>query len=491
MRALARRTRDAHGGVPLFRNAYALAANTAITSALGFAFWIAAARLYAPVVVGAGSAAVSLMMVSSTVAQLNLMQGLARVLPALGRRRRGLVTASYAVTALLALLVVGLLVAVVRLTGVHIGALPTDEPGALMWFAGAVVAWTVFSLQDGVLTGLRRAAWLPVENAGFGVLKLVLLVAFAGLLPGHGIFAAWTLPLVVFIVPINVLVYRRLLRPASVDPADHDADSVSAGPADRHDDPASAGPADRDADSASSDPADRDADPAFAARAIAGFVAGDYVGSLFALASTMLLPPIVLALLGARANAHFYVAWTVVFALETVALNFATSLTVEGAIDGSALAGMSGAIVRRIGLLFAVVVPVLLLIAPFVLAIYGPTYAQESTTVLRVLALGVVGRAVIAPSVAIARVQRRVRRIITIEAALGLLILGGTPLGIALLGLPGVAVAYAVAHVVVAAALTPSLVRFVRRGDADHQLSPAPTPPRVLAMSIVTDRNAG
>lgn len=466
MRAL-RRPSAARGGVPLFRNAYALAANTAITSALGFAFWIAAARLYAPSVVGAGAAAVSLMMLLSTVAQLNLVHGLARVLPAVGSRRRDLVTVSYVATALLAVLVVGAVVVVVEHTHLHVAALPAGGSGDRVWFAGAVVAWTLFAVQDGVLTGLRRATWLPVENAGFGVLKLALLVAFAGALPTDGIFAAWTVPLVVFVVPVTVLVYRRLLRPPPHRPQRGVGDGTTDGAAAAGD------------------------DRPLALRAVARFVAGDYVGSLFALASTMLLPPLVIGLLGARANAEFYVAWTIVFALETVALNFATSLTVEGAIDETALARMARAIVRRTAVLFAVVVPTLLVVAPYVLAVYGPAYADGSTTVLRILALGVVGRVVIAPSVAIARVQRRVRRIVAIEAGLGVLIVGCTPPAVSLLGLPGVAVAYAVAHAVVAAALAPSLAAFLRHGDAGPPARRPQAPPPVPAIAGATNRNDG
>jgi len=422
----------------LARTGYTLAANTAITSLLGFGFWIAAARLYPPSAVGRGSAAVALMMLLSTVAQLNLMHGLAGLLPGLGGQRRTLVAAAYGVTGALSVIVVGALLVLAATTGLRVPALPSASAAEVVWFACAVLAWTLFALQDGVLTGLHRASWLPVENAVFGALKLGLLVAFASLSPRTGVFLAWTVPLVLLIVPVNVAVFGRLLRPA----AGRGGTSLRS-------------------------------------RALVRFVAGDYLGSLFALTSTTLLPPIVLATLGAEASAHFAIAWTIAFALETVALNFATSLTVQGAEHGELLPQLTRATIRRTAVLLAAAVPVLLVVAPSVLRVYGEAYVEGSTPVLRLLAVGVVFRVVIAPSLAVFRVQRRARRIVVAEGLLGATVVGSALLAIPALGLPGVGLAYAVGQAVTAAFLVPSLVRALR-----SPVTSTPFPDRVPAGSV-------
>ena len=51
-----------------------------------------------------------------------------------------------------------------------------------------------------MLIGLGRADWVLVENVVFGVVKIVLLVALATALPDEGIFASWTLPLILIVV---------------------------------------------------------------------------------------------------------------------------------------------------------------------------------------------------------------------------------------------------------------------------------------------------
>jgi hypothetical protein len=67
------------------------------------------------------------------------------------------------------------------------------------WFLAATVAWCIFTLQDCVLTGLRRSIWVPVESVAFGVAKIGPLVVFAA--PAAGIFASWRIPMAVVLVP--------------------------------------------------------------------------------------------------------------------------------------------------------------------------------------------------------------------------------------------------------------------------------------------------
>ena len=53
----------------------------------------------------------------------------------------------------------------------------------------SVLAWNIFTLEDGVLTGLRAAVWAPLENGGYALAKIVLLVALVPVSRKFGIFA--------------------------------------------------------------------------------------------------------------------------------------------------------------------------------------------------------------------------------------------------------------------------------------------------------------
>ena len=74
--------------VPLYRNAYALMANTAGNSILGLLYWVLAARTFPDAAVGRGNALISLMMLVSTFTQLNWSGALIRFLPRAGRSAR-------------------------------------------------------------------------------------------------------------------------------------------------------------------------------------------------------------------------------------------------------------------------------------------------------------------------------------------------------------------------------------------------------------------
>src|SRR5918992_3756908 len=88
---------------PLFRNAYALMANGGLTGVLGLGYWLLAARLYPPDVVGRNSAVLQAILFVSGLTAINYM--LIRFVPQSGRRTGRLVVGSYAIGAITAALI--------------------------------------------------------------------------------------------------------------------------------------------------------------------------------------------------------------------------------------------------------------------------------------------------------------------------------------------------------------------------------------------------
>jgi hypothetical protein len=88
------------------------------------------------------------------------------------------------------------------------------------WFVVSTAAWSVFSLQDSALTGLRASVWIPLENAAYGVVKLGLLVVVAQTSLSDGAFTSWTLPVLALLVPVNLLLFRRLVPRHTASTAD-------------------------------------------------------------------------------------------------------------------------------------------------------------------------------------------------------------------------------------------------------------------------------
>ncbi|HEU5160525.1 MAG TPA: hypothetical protein VFU43_26235 [Streptosporangiaceae bacterium] len=415
---------------PLFRNAYALMANGGLTGVLGLGYWLLAARLYPPDVVGRNSAVLQAVLFVSGLTAINYM--LIRFIPQSGRRTKRLVLGSYAVGSLTAALIgLGFLLTL-GLWGPSFARL--SQAGPALWFIVGVVAWNIFAQQDGVFTGLRRAGWVPVENVVFGVVKVALLIPFATMAPADGILLSTVLPAVIALFPVNWLIFRRLI-PAHAAATDG-----------RHRPPTLG--------------------------QIGRYMGGDYVGSLFSHASINLIPVVVAAHVAPSVNAYFMMAWVLGAMLDLLATNMAMSLTVEGAFDGARLAETARAALRRTVMLVVPAALVVIVAAPIGLRVFGESYVHGSD-LLRLLAAAALPKAIIEIYMGVLRVQSRTRPVAVLQAVrfLGVLavITMFTANG-AYVTIVGVAVL--AVHVVVAAAIYPRL-RAIARPRPSSAGSPA------------------
>ena len=365
------------------------------------------------------------MMTISTFAQLDLAWMLLRFLPRWRATAGRSILTAYGV-ATTAAVVLGLGFALVA-GRVNQNLSFLRGGGITVAFCLSVVVWGVFAIQDGALTGLGRAVVVPIENSSFAVAKLALLGAFSALLPRWGIFSAWILPVAVSIIPINLLIFRRYL------PAHRERPRLP-------------------------DVLDR--------TSVARYVAYDYAGGLCGALTTIALPLVVTALLGTDANGLFYIAWTIVLVLDTVALSLGSSLLVEGSYDPGQLQVYARRVVRRGALLLLPAIVAVFLLAPVALSIFGPQYAQESTSVLRILVLGLVPRSIIILYTSIARIRGEVRSVLGVVMASTALILALVYVLSSSFGLNGVAAGWVVGYAVPAIVLVPFVVRMLRSEPA-------------------------
>ena len=82
-------------------------------------------------------------------------------------------------------------------------------------FVLAVAATAIFTIEDSVLVGLRRAAWVPVENSAFGVAKIAILFALAPIGTAFALYSSWMIPLTLTIPIISAVLFYRFLPGAS------------------------------------------------------------------------------------------------------------------------------------------------------------------------------------------------------------------------------------------------------------------------------------
>jgi len=403
-----------HLRTPLFRNGYALIISTGITSLLGLLYWTIAARSYETDNVGLNSTAISAMIFLSGIAQFNLQETMIRFIPQAGTRTLRLVVTTYGIVIALSV-IAGLIFCI----GISIWApalsFLTESAASVVWFVCALILWGVFVIQDSVLIGLRQALWIPFENAIFSVSKIILLLLLASSFPQDGIFISWTIAVAAIILPINYIIFRRLI-PRYI---------------------------------AQAQPPSMD----FSLRHLSKYVASNYVAALLSNMSSALLPILIVQLAGPTANAHFYLAWIVASSLQIVTANMATSMTVEGAMNQASLEENKRRATIGIARLVIPASALLIVFAPLILQVMGPSYAEESTGLMQLLALAALPNIYNMLYVGLARIQNRMRGVVGVYAANAIMVLGLSITFLPHYGITGVGLAWVISQTTIAAVL--------------------------------------
>ncbi|MFF8094483.1 lipopolysaccharide biosynthesis protein [Streptomyces sp. NPDC016675] len=420
-----------HGGDSLFKNAYFLMLSTGVSAVLGLGFWLVAARYYSEEAVGQGSAAIAAMRLLASITATTMIGAVVRFVPRAGRATGPLVWRAYAASSVVVAVAAFVFLLTLDLWGASYAPLGTAAAGTL--FVAACVAWALLTLQDGVLTGLRKAEWVPAGNAVFSLGKLILLAVFATTLPVLGIFVSWAVAIAFSTLPLGWLIFRRLIPRQAA--ADHDVEPP--------------GP-----------------------REMGRFLAGDSLGALFSLAMINLLPVMVAVNFSAAQNGYFYVAYTVGGTMEFMAINMASSLTAHASHDPRRLAdGVRGAL-RRMTLLLVPVVLFLVVFAPQILAPFDADYAEHGSTVLRLLALGALPRIVVELYIGVLRVQGRTGMLAAVQGAMCVLVLGSAALLFTSAGIAGAGWAVLGGMTVVAVGCAPGLRATLRGADGAGRPGP-------------------
>jgi O-antigen/teichoic acid export membrane protein len=398
---------------PQHRDGLALVVSSALSSGIGLLYWVVAALLFDQATVGLNSAAISAMTLLGTAAQLNLGNAMLRFVPVAGSSVRALVLRCYLVAVLAATVVGAAFVLGAGLWAPDLLA-AVGRPALFAFFVVSTPVWTMFVLQDYVLTAIKRATVVPVENLVFAILKIVLLGVAAWLAMTSGIAVSWVVS-TVLIVGVMTLYLVRVLpaRPAA----------TPTGP------------------------------PPVTVRDVAQFVRSDYAGNVCWLVAVFGLPLVVLALAGPEAAATYGITWQIAFALYLVVNGMGQSLVAHLATDPDGLAAaVRSMVVKALTLL----VPAVVVVAPgsyLLLSVFGSEYAASGSLLLALLALSAIPNVVTQAAVWAARVQRRGTVLFGIPATLAVIVIAGTALLMPSLGVTGAGVAWLGAQTLVAVAI--------------------------------------
>jgi O-antigen/teichoic acid export membrane protein len=407
-----------HLSIPLFRTAYLLIMSSAVMSALGVPFWALAARKYTTETVGLASTVISAMVLVSGISQLGMSSVLPRYLPGAQTRTRRLIAMSYLSTGAMSIFVASL-AAWTSATWAPPVRFLGDDAGWFALFVGATLAWTIFSLQDSVLIGMRQARWVLGENAIFALAKLWLVVLLASSYPHAGVFLAWIAPAIILIVPVNLVIFRRFVPR-------YEKRTIGR-------------------------------EEQWQGREMRRLIVGNYAGSLVGLVGTFLLPILVANQLGAQQAAYFFIPWALTLGLAVVAANLTASMVVETALAGSKLREYSRTVLRSIVRLVIPAALAVVVLAPEFLGLFGHDYAEQGTWVLRLLAIGLIPSAVATLGLSVARIRHDGRLVAAVQCTVAVVAIALTALLLPYIGIEGAGIAWLISQIVAAIMTTPTL----------------------------------
>jgi O-antigen/teichoic acid export membrane protein len=350
---------------PLIRNALALLISGAGSGVIGVVFWAVAAHETTAEVVGRTSAELATITLLATFAQASFGSTFVRFLPIAGNRTKAFILRAYLLCTSIAFVISVLYVTL----GLGHRFIPAPWPWKVL-FIGSVVAWTVFALQDAALTGLQATRWVPVENISYGVAKLVLIPVFLVFSATQGVFLAWMSPVVVVIALVNWYLFRRRIPQHMVRvPSPESLPTI---------------------------------------KQLFSMTGAQYVQLLVSISSASIVTLIVIDRLGAVANAHYYLAAQIAYGASVAVWSIDRSFLVEASAERAALY-LHARVALRAALIF--IIPTVLIgvtFAPWILQIFGHSYAANGTTLMRLLVLSLPGTAVTAFYSSFAWIDRRV-----------------------------------------------------------------------------------
>jgi O-antigen/teichoic acid export membrane protein len=412
---------------PMQRSAVALITGSVLTSVLGFVFWALAARLYDPAAVGTATALIAAMTFLANLSTLGLRTGLIRFLPTAGSGARALIRRSILTCTAAAGVAAAVFVAGQPLWAPDLEML-RSSPGAALAFLLATITWLVFVLQDAILTGLRRATWVPIGNTAYSILKILVLLALTGA-AAWGVFVASVVPAAALAVAVAMATHHHL-KMTECQVGESGVPTLSA---------------------------------------LARFAAGDHLAAMLWLGTITLLPLIVMAEAGPSGSAYYYLAWNIAYMFYLVSSNVGNAFIAAAASAPDRVEELAR---RAVGSALLLVVPgvaVGLVAAPFLLQVLGADYARESTGLLRLLMLSAIPQVILAMAASTARIRRRTTGVVTIYTALAILIFGGTTLALRTIGLTGVGLVWLAAQILMSAVLLATQMSFLWRRAAQRR----------------------
>jgi O-antigen/teichoic acid export membrane protein len=377
----------------LVNNSFYLVAASAVTSVLGFVFWIICARLFSSEQVGLAAALISAMALICTFCTFGFDFGIIRFWKK-GTQKQ--LVASCSTISLVASLIAGL-VFVVFFAGTRFPALGTNP-----WYALAFIilssGWVLFNLNDSVYVAMHTSKDVLLKQSVFSLLKLGFPFLFVSL-GFFGIFGSWALA--AFLALVVIMIYHPV--PFGFHISWH------------------------------------------LVRRLFSFSMYNYLSTIFTRLRELLLPLLIAYIIGASFTAYYYLAFSITLVFMMVPKAISKAMLAEISHRRNAIRSN---LRKSLGVTLAFSIAVLvfvLFLGRYALLLYGSEYAENSLALLNLFAISGIFAGVSETYYTLMRADFKLRQLLVAQSGNSLLTIG---LSLLLLGygLIGVGVAWLVSE---------------------------------------------
>jgi len=408
-----------HVRASLYSNAFFIMMTQGIGSLGGFVFWVIAARFFTTEAVGLAGAVIPAISLLSAISELGLGYGLIRFLPGAGNKAGEMMNSS-----LTSYLLTSLVASLIFLFGLGLWSpallVLQSNPAYFVGFVAFTVVFGLRSLLGSVFIAYRSSKFTSFMFLVMYLSTLPLLILFTYLLNGFsGIVAAQG-----FAVIICLLVARLFFLPKAI----------------RGYSPV----------------------PRISRRVIKEIIPysiGNHIGVLLGSFNNWILPLLVVNILGAGANAYFYIAFMIGRIVNMIPGALATSAFAEGSNQEEQLWSNIRSAVKVAILLQIPMLAIILGLGDKLLLLFGTEYSSGGTTVLWLIASSTLPSTVLSFYLVYARVRKRLGIIVSVGAAATAITLGLTCVLAPRLDIEGVGVAFLLGQALVAVGIITVVLR--------------------------------
>jgi O-antigen/teichoic acid export membrane protein len=413
---------------PLLINSLYIMISTVVTAIIGYLYWIVAAHFYVAHDLGLASALISIMTLTSTLADLGVSSMLVQILP---RRKTDVewsltLNAGLITSTLASILAAVIMIVVLPLFSHQFAILWQNVIYAIVFVVGVPLG-TIVTLLDQAFVAERTASNILLRNVVFALIKLFLLVplTFIGAL---GVFSSWVLALAIALILGGLLLVTRLSRTYFLT-----IRSIV-----------------------------RQVQTMFSS------LAGHHFINLGGKASLYLLPVLVTVRLSPVDNAYYYTASMVGTFFFMVSASVAVSLFAEGSHNAEDVLHKAASSSVIIGMLLGPAMLISFLGGRYILLLFGPNYVQHALSLLTILTIAAVPDAITNIYVSILRIQKRLRWAALLNLGMALLSLTIAWVLLPILGILGAGLAFLIAQAVGSLIAGVDLFRYYRHSISAH-----------------------